>query len=156
MDKYRRRHYFIDRSYQGGVVARIVMICSAGMLLELGLFNYLSYGNIESMRWKTHIGIERISEIVSFYLVYSSLFSIFVTVGVLYLFLSSVLKKTAGPIYRLNKDIGSAADGNLSLSIWLRGEDDFKETAAELDRMNSSVAPCRPTVGRKRLKNASA
>ncbi|MBI5639650.1 MAG: methyl-accepting chemotaxis protein [Nitrospirae bacterium] len=135
MRTYKRRQYIVDRSYQGRVIAKIVMICSLGMMLELVMFNYLSYGNIESLRWRVHISAETISEIVRSYLISSSAVGISVTAIALYLFLQGILQRTAGPIYRLKKDIEIASSGDLSLSIWLSREDDFKDTAVELNRM---------------------
>ncbi len=138
MADYKRRNYFIDRDYQGRIILRIIMICSAGLLLELGLFNVLSYRNMESMRWRSHISAETLGEITRTYLIYSSIFAIIFTIAALFIYLRYVHHKSAGPLYRLSKDIENAADGNLAFNIWLRREDDFKETAYELNRMLAS------------------
>lgn len=139
MKDYKRRHYFIDKGYQGRIILNIIMVCAAGMFLELGLFNYLSFRNMESLRWKMHIEADKVSEIISSYLLYSSIIALLFTITALYLFLRFVLRKTAGPIYRLNKDLQTAAEGDLSLNIWLRRDDDFRETAVELNKMLEAV-----------------
>ncbi len=139
MTGYKRRKFLVDWSYQGRIITRILMICFAGLALDLGFFNYFAYRNVEAMRWKTHVPVERVGEIIWSYLVYSSVVALLLTVAGLYFYIRSMRRQTAGPLYRLNKDLGSAAEGNLSLNIYLRGEDDFKETAAELNRLVSSV-----------------
>ncbi|MDA8241707.1 MAG: hypothetical protein M0Z67_15240 [Nitrospiraceae bacterium] len=139
MRGYKRRNFFIDRSYQGRIIMRILQICFAGLALELVLFNYLSYRNVEAMRWRTHIQADTLGEIVSSYLVYSSVVALLLTGAALFVYIKFMRQKTAGPLYRLHKDIGFAAEGDLSRNIWLRGDDDFKDTAEELDRMISSI-----------------
>ncbi len=139
MKDYRRRHYVTDRDYQGRVVLAIILICCAGLLLSLGLFNYFSYTNIESLRWKTHIEPSTLGDIVRPYLISSSLAGIALTVIALYFLLNTLLQKTAGPIYRMAKDIGNATGGDLSQNIFLRKGDDFRETAVELNKMIVSV-----------------
>jgi len=139
MREYKRRQFLVDKSYQMRIITRILLICFAGLVLDLVVFNMLSYTNIEAMRWRTHIQFETVNDIVWSYLVYSSVIAMLFTVTVLYLYIRFMRRQTAGPLFRLNKDIGSAAKGDLSLNIYLRGEDDFKETAAELNTMISSI-----------------
>ncbi len=138
MPDYKRRNYFIDKGYQGRIILWIIMICSAGLLLDLSIFNFLSYRNIEAMRWRSHISAGTVGEITRTYLIYSSIFAIIFTIAALFIYLRYVRYKSAGPLYRLSKDIENAADGNLAVNIWLRKEDDFKETAYELNRMLAS------------------
>lgn len=139
MKTYKRRHYFIDRRYQGWIVIKIIMICAFGMSLALATFNYLTYGKIEALRWSIHLSADTIHEIMMTNLIYSSAAAVLVTVVVLYLYLQNMMHKTSGPIYRLKKDLEIAGAGDLSLSIWLRKEDDFKDTAVELNRMIESL-----------------
>lgn len=136
---YKRRNYFIDKAYQGRMVLRIIMICAAGLLFELVLFNFLSYRNLEQMRWRTHIGAETVGDITNTYLLYSSILGVTFTCVALFAYLRVMNRRTAGPLYRMKRDIEMAADGDLSLNIWLRREDDFKETANELNLMVAAI-----------------
>lgn len=136
---YKRRSYFIDKAYQGRMVLRIIMICAAGLLFELALFNFLSYRSLEEMRWRTHIGAETVGEITGTYLIYSSIFAVLFTCAALFVYSRVMHRRAAGPLYRMKRDIEMAADGDLSLNIWLRREDDFKETADELNRMVAAI-----------------
>jgi len=138
MRGYKRRNFFIDKSYQGRIIMRILQICFAGLILELFLFNYLSYRNMEDMRWKMHVGADTVSQLVQSYLAYSSVIALLFTVSALYVYIRFIRHQTAGPLYRLNRDIGIAAEGDLSLNV-LRDEGDFRETAEELNRMLSSI-----------------
>jgi methyl-accepting chemotaxis protein len=139
MSGYKRRNFFIDREYQGRIIMRILQICLAGLVLELTLFNYLSYRNVEEMRWMTHIQADTMGEIVRQYLAYSSVVALLLTGAALFVYIRFIRQKTAGPLYRLQKDLTIAAEGDLSRNIRLGGDDDFRDTAEELDRMISSV-----------------
>lgn len=139
MADYKRRNYFIDKAYQGRMILRIVMVCAAGLLLELALFNFLSYRNLEAMRWRTHISAETVGDITGTYLIYSSIFAVVFTCAALFVYLRVMHRRAAGPLYRMKRDIEMAAEGDLSLNIWLRREDDFKETARELNQMVAAI-----------------
>jgi methyl-accepting chemotaxis protein len=139
MRDYKRRQFLVDKSYQVRIISRIILICFAGLVVDLAVFNVLAYMNIEAMRWKTHVQVETVNDIVWSYMVYASVISMLFTVAVLFLYIRVMRRQTAGPLFRLHKDIGSAAEGNLSLDIYLRGGDDFKETATELNAMISSI-----------------
>lgn len=139
MKEYRRKRYFIDKDFQGRVVIAIILVSSAGLLLTLSLFNYLSYTNVESLRWRTHLELHTIGDIVRPYLISSGISGIALTAFALYALLDSLLQKTAGPIYRMAKDIKYATEGDLSRDIFLRKGDDFKDTAIELNRMIASL-----------------
>lgn len=136
---YSRRRYFIDKGYQSRIALKVILICTSGMVFGLALFNYLAYKKFDDLRWSIHISASSITEIIAVPLLYSSVAAVLLTVAGLLLFFRSMLKKTEGPIYRLIKDLQTAASGDLSINIWLRKEDDFKETALELNNMIGAV-----------------
>ena len=130
----RRRQYVTDRRYQWRTVLEVVAICAGGLLVNLTLFSYLSFRELESLRWKTHIQAESIADVVTPYLVYTGIFSSCLTVLALLFFFSRLMRKTAGPLFRLKKDVEKAALGDLSVNIYLRRDDDFKDVAKECNR----------------------
>ncbi|MBI5100263.1 MAG: methyl-accepting chemotaxis protein [Nitrospirae bacterium] len=138
MKKYRRRHYFIDKGYQGRIIFKIILLCLAGVVIELGVFNYLAYSDLESLRWRVHLDISSTRDIIRSHLIVSGIISVSFTSGALFLFLRSIILRTAGPVFRLKKDIDLATEGDLSKEIWLRKEDDFKDTAMDLNKMIES------------------
>ncbi|WP_333652619.1 hypothetical protein [Dissulfurispira sp.] len=71
----KRKQYITHKSYQRGVVLRIVLICAIGLLINLGIFNFLSYREVESLRWRMHIPVNTIGDIIGQYLIYSTILS---------------------------------------------------------------------------------
>jgi methyl-accepting chemotaxis protein len=140
--KNRRRQYITDKKYQWRTVLNVLAICAAGLLVNLGLFMYLSYRALEALRWKSHIQAASLSDVITPYLIYTLILSSVLTLLALFFFLEHLLRKTAGPLYRLTTDIESAARGDLSVSIYLRKGDDFKDVAKEC---NSAVESFRNT-----------
>ncbi len=136
---YKRKQYITDKAYQWRIALRIVSICSAYFLMNLMLFNYLSYRKLEFFRWKMHLPVETIGEIVRPHLISSVAITMSLAVITLIIFIIYTLKKTSGPIYRLKADIEKAANGDLSIDIFLRSSDDFKETAKDCNTMVSSL-----------------
>ncbi|MDP3297595.1 MAG: methyl-accepting chemotaxis protein [Thermodesulfovibrionia bacterium] len=137
--KYRRKQYITDKRYQWRIALRIISICFIYLLFNLLLFNYLTYKKLEFLRWKMHLPVETIGEIIKPYLLSSTILSIFFTVVTLFIFIRYIFKKTSCPIHRLKTDIEKVADGDLSTNIYLRKGDDFKDTANDCSRMVSAL-----------------
>jgi methyl-accepting chemotaxis protein len=136
---YKRKQYITDKDYQWKLALIITSICSVYFLLTLVLFNYLSYKKIEFLRWKMHLPVATIGEIVQPYLISSVMMTMSLAVITLVIFIIYILNKTSGPIHRLKADIEKAADGDLSINIYLRSSDDFKGTAKSCNNMVLSL-----------------
>jgi methyl-accepting chemotaxis protein len=135
----RRRRYITDKRYQWRTVLNVIGICAAGLLVNLSLFNFLSYRELESLQWKSHIQAASVGDIIRPYLIYTGIFCSALTVLSLFLFVRHLMRKTAGPLYRLKKEIEKAAQGDLSVTIYLRKADDFKDAAEECNRAIESL-----------------
>jgi methyl-accepting chemotaxis protein len=136
---YKRKQYITDKDYQWRLALKIISICSIYFLLNLVLFNYLSYKKIEFLRWKMHLPVDTIGAIVKPYLIYSVAATMSLAVITLIVFIIYIFNKTSGPIHRLKADIEKASDGDLSINIYLRSSDDFKETARSCNNMVLSL-----------------
>ncbi|RJQ13288.1 MAG: methyl-accepting chemotaxis protein [Nitrospiraceae bacterium] len=137
--EHKRKRYITDKVYQWRLALRIISICSVYLLLNLVLFNYLSYRKIEFLRWKMNLPFETTGEIVEPYLISSTAITMSLAVATLVIYIIFILNKTSGPVYRLKADMEKAADGDLSTNIYLRSGDDFKETAKDCNNMVLSL-----------------
>lgn len=139
MHKYKRSHYLIDKGYQIKIVFRLLLICAVGMSLWLATFNYLAERAIEGAQWRVHMRVGTVNEIVVTSLVYATVLSVLLTIFVLFIYFRYMIGKTADPIYRMDRGLEAAAKGDLQAKIWLRKEDEFKDTVLELNKMIESV-----------------
>lgn len=134
----KRRQYITHKSYQRGVVLRIILVCAIGLLINLGIFNYFSYEKIESLRWRMHIPVNTVGDIIGQYLIYSTIPSVTLAVIIFLIFLIYIIKKTDRLLYELKNDIEKVAGGDLSFNVLLRGRDDFKDVEDDCNMMISS------------------
>ncbi|MDP2167017.1 MAG: methyl-accepting chemotaxis protein [Thermodesulfovibrionales bacterium] len=129
----------VDKTFQGKFIMSFVLICLTGMALALGLFNYFVLSEIEGIRWRMVFYSGTLADIVSPHLGYLGVFAVLFTAAATAAVSWVITWKVAGPVYRLKKDIDSIGAGNLNLKVMLRKNDEFKDTAAELDRMAASL-----------------
>lgn len=132
---YRRRQYIVDWRYQGKFVLTIAGICAMGTLVALSMFNTLAYRKLDAFTWRMHIEAGTVGELIRPYLIYSYVLALFITIAVLVGFTRFVMLKTAPPLFRLQRFIERAGDGNLSAGLDWVEHDEFRETAHALDRM---------------------
>lgn len=135
----KRKLYITDKGYQWRAVLSIIAICAAGLFINLVLFNYLAYRELESLQWKGHINAGSTGDVVMPLLIYTGIFSSALTVLALFFYFRRLMHRTAGPLFRLKKDIERAAQGDLSVTIYLRKADDFKDAARECNRAIESL-----------------
>lgn len=135
----RRKQKIIDKGYQGRIALKIISICSIYILLNLISFNYLAYERLESLRWKMHLPMKTIGEIIKGYLLLSTGLSLSLTIITLLIFIWYLFSKTSVPISKLKAYIDKLSDGDLSTGISLRRGDDFKDTANDCNKMVSAM-----------------
>jgi methyl-accepting chemotaxis protein len=137
--KIRRRIYITNAGMQFKYSFLFAFISLLGTIAAITVFNFYALKELEALKWSTHIKVTAIGEVID---------HLFIAVGIADLIIVTVMliiagvfmvKKTSGPIYRMEKDILKFADGDLSTHIILRRKDEFKDTAFELDTMISYI-----------------
>ncbi len=130
---YRRRHYFINRYFQGRFILAFVLLASIGGVTAIGLFNFFAYRKLDSLMYSIHIPARNINELLSADLIYANLFAFMFVLIVFFIAMNRLTIKISGPLYRIKKDLESIAAGDLSFNITLRYKDEFKDFANELN-----------------------
>ncbi len=157
MKAYRRRNYFTSPGYQGRFILMILGIGAAGMAAALTAFNILSYRQIDSVLWKIHIKASSIWDLLVPYLAYTNAVALSLTVIALLMFSRHMIKRTAPPLFRIKHYIDTAAGGNLTADLAWTEQDEFKETADDLnamvDAMRAKFRDIKP-VGEKVVSDA--
>ncbi len=134
----KRKQYITHKSYQRGVVLRIILICAMGLFINLGIFNFFSYREVESLRWRMHIPVNTIGDIIGQYLIYSTIPSVAFVAIALLIYFKHLIKNTDRTLCGLKNDIERVADGDLSFNVSLDKRDDFKNIYDSCNRMISS------------------
>lgn len=136
---YRRRQFITDLSFQRRYILTFTMLCLTGMVASVVLFNWLAARELEAVKWRMIIESETLAQVVAPYLIYISLFGAILTTTAIVLIWRNQMARIVGPVFRLRKDLQRVCDGDLTVQIRLRGEDEFKSTAVELDRLVVSL-----------------
>ena len=136
--KYRRKRYFIAKKFQLKYVGMILLLVSLTaimcsyiiyytMMLTMGdkLANVYPQGRLMS-----------IVNMVNFRILLATIFLVAPLVVIIGIYASH---KIAGPIYRIEKFLGSMADGDLSLPLTLRRNDELISLASGISRVVDSV-----------------
>ena len=140
MDRpYKRRQFITDLVFQRRYILTFTMLCLASMVASVLLFNWLAARELEAVKWRMIIESETLADVVVPYLTYISLFGAILTTTAIVLIWRSQMARIVGPVFRLRKDLLRVRNGDLTVQIRLRGEDEFKSTAVELDRLVVSL-----------------
>ncbi|MDD5613928.1 MAG: HAMP domain-containing protein [Candidatus Omnitrophica bacterium] len=135
MAKQKRRIYFIDRKFQTQFIIKFCLLVIAGSIVTVGLLylfasrtTTVSFENTEAVVKSTaDFIIPILIQTVIIVMVVTGMFTITLT-----LFISH---KIAGPLYRLEKEFKSMAEGDISANFQLRGNDQLQNIAASLNEM---------------------
>jgi len=139
MVKGKRRIYFIDRKFQVQFIMKFCLLVIVGSLVTVSLLYIIgsrtttvSFENTEAVVKSTaDFIIPILIQTVIIVMVITGIFTIMLT-----LFISH---KIAGPLFRLEKEFKSMAEGDISADFKLRGDDQLQNIAASLNEMKARL-----------------
>jgi len=139
MAKRKRRVYFIDRKFQVQFIMKFCLLVIIGSLVTVSLLyiagsrtTTVSFENTEAVVKSTaDFIIPILIQTIIIVMVITGIFTIMLT-----LFISH---KIAGPLFRLEKEFKSMADGDISADFKLRGDDQPQNIAASLNDMKARL-----------------
>ena len=131
----KRKIKYIKKDFQRGFILKYCIIACLSMVLASILVYWLTSDTVTATYRYHRISLQPTSDVIAPTLVasYASvlLFLILATVHTT-LYISH---KIAGPLYRLEEDIKLIADGNLSIRIRLRQEDQLQDLATQINQL---------------------
>ncbi len=137
--KFRRRKYIIDTGFQIRIILIFTVLAFLGSFIAATAFNYFALKKLEAFMWSTHVRVKTTGEILNPLFMYVNVTS-FLFVSILLIITAVwITRKTAGPLYRISKDIYNVISGDLTTNITLRQKDEFKDTAFELNTMLKNI-----------------
>ena len=129
----RRRNYFVDKAFQTKFIVKFCLILMVASFLIGGLTYLLNLKTttvaFDSMRVVVKSTSDFIMPITLYILVIVTLLSSVMTI-VLTLFISH---RISGPLYKFSLELKTMQGGDLSSVVRIRSEDQFKQTANNLD-----------------------
>ncbi len=136
---HQRRHYLIDRAFQGRFIAWMVGLVALSGILS-GLLLYLLLGSdLASQGRSLHLSLEKVMAGLGLTIVLGNMLAtalIGATAAWMVLHLSH---RIAGPLYRLRRLFREVAAGNYEVDTTLRDDDQLQELAAEFAEMTAAL-----------------
>ena len=139
MEKYRRRNYFIDKSFQTKFILKFCLIVILSSITIAILLFILSRNFTTVAIENAHVTVKSTTSFLAPIIIETlSLVTVFSAICVIMLTLF-VSHKIAGPLYRLKKEIDEMKNGNMNLDFRTRKADQVQELANSLADMSKSL-----------------
>jgi methyl-accepting chemotaxis protein len=135
----KRRNYYIKKEFQRNFILKFCALVALGALISGAIIYAMSVSTVTTTFENSRLAIKSTSDYILPAVLLSSLIMMilvgFATI-VITLFTSH---KIAGPLYRIERDLEELAAGNLNIRFNLRGGDEIKALAANLDQAALSL-----------------
>ena len=138
--RIRRRHYFINKEFQGKSIFNYFLLVLAGSVLFSLIFSLFSSSTLSIVYDNYHLELGTTPEILLEKLFSTQWF--FIVIGGLIIALITLFltHRVAGPFYRFEKSLEAMKDGDISGNINLRKKDEGKTIAEQLNAFNAMLA----------------
>ncbi len=135
----RRRNYYIKKKFQRNFILKFCTLVVIGSLIS-GLIIYgMSRTTVTTTFENSRLTIKSTADYILPTVLLSSVVVI-ILIGVATIFITLFTShKIAGPLYRMEKDVGEVASGNLRVRFNLRSGDELKALAVSLDVMAQAL-----------------
>ena len=138
--QYTRRHYFINKNFQGKYIFNYFLIVAIGSLLFIGIFSFFSSNTLSITYENYHLQLGLTPGILFRKILYIQWFFIVLGGGAVVLITLFLTHRIAGPFFRFEKTLDEMTAGNISNKIVLRGKDEGKELAKKINAFSSALS----------------
>lgn len=131
---YRRRHYFIDRKFQGRFILQFSALVLLGGLLTIAFLYFLGAQSTTVAIKNSRVVAATTADFILPLLlqtVLSITAAVAITAGIFILLISH---RISGPLYRFKKVAEALERGDFSSDFHIRSTDQFQELAAKLNK----------------------
>lgn len=135
----RRKNYYIKKRFQRNFILKFCALMVIGAFISGAIIYLMSMATLTTTFENSRLAIKSTAVfILPAVLISGAIMIILIgfTTVIMTLFTSH---RIAGPLYRIEKDIEELSSGNLNVRFHLRGGDEIKVLAANLDNMAQSL-----------------
>ena len=136
---YRRRNYFIKKSFQSRFILRFLLVSSLWSVLSIALFNFLAYKKIDAILFSMRLPAKNTGSIFFQEVLYANAAALIFIILTFLLTARGLHKKIVRSLFRIRVDILRFARGDLDSRIMLSQEDEFKDFAETLNGMAADL-----------------
>jgi len=138
--KYTRKHYFIDRTFQGQHVFNSYILALIVIILFIGLFTFFTSDALTIVYTQDDLQLERTPLILLKKILLIAW--ILLIPGGIWITLRTILlsHRMAGPLFKLEKTMDEMCVGKIGDRIYLRQKDHCKVLAEKINTLNTIYA----------------
>lgn len=138
--KYTRKHYFIDRTFQGQHVFNSYILALVVIMLFIGLFTFFTSDALTIVYSQNDLQLERTPLILLKKILLIAW--ILLIPGGIWITLRTILlsHRMAGPLFKLEKTMDEMCQGKIGDRIYLRQKDHCKVLAEKINTLNTIYA----------------
>lgn len=138
--KYKRTHYFIDRTFQGQHVFYSYILALIVIILFIGLFTFFTSDALTIVYSRNDLQLERTPLILLKKILLIAW--ILLIPGGIWISLRTILvsHRVAGPLFKLEKTLDEMCLGKIGEKIYLRQKDHCKDLAEKINVLNKIYA----------------
>ncbi len=149
--KNRRRNYYIKKKFQRNFILKFCALVVLGSVISGAILYALSSATVTTTFENSRLTIKSTADYILPMVFLASVFVVII-VGIATIFITLFTShRIAGPLYRMEKDVGEVASGKLNTRFNLRTGDEIKPLALSLDKMaqvmKDRVAAMKEIVG---------
>lgn len=136
---YKRRQYFISKSFQTRFIVKFCLILVLGSLLSVFLVFFTTQNTLTSSFDGGRLAIESTALSIMPSVILTNIVTTAILVVVAMILTLLISHKIAGPMYRFEQDLKEIAQGDLQKNIHIREGDQFGSVATNLNHMVQSL-----------------
>ena len=133
--KERRKNYYIKKEFQRNFILKFCTLIVIGAILSGVIIYYYSLSTVTTTFENSRLTMKTTADFILPTILFSSAIVILL-VGIATIIVTLLTShRIAGPLFRIEKDVGEIADGDLKVRFNLRSTDEIKALAVALDVM---------------------
>ena len=138
-EKFKRKNYFIDRTFQAKFMIKFCIIVIVSSALVIGLLVFLSKGSTTVAIENTEVVVKRTADFILPMVIQTVLLTFLFSATAVLVLTMVVSHKMAGPLFRLKNEIDILKESDLRRDFSIRGNDQLQNFAKSLNEMCISL-----------------
>jgi methyl-accepting chemotaxis protein len=138
--RYKRRNYFIKKNFQGKLILGYFLFMVGGCFLFTAILAALSADTLTVVYQNNDLQLGQTPLMLLKRVLTAHWIFIIVGGGVIIVAAMLITHRMAGPVFRLERAVNNMVSGRLDDVIYLRGHDEGKEIAAQLNQFNRELS----------------
>lgn len=136
---FKRKQYFIQKTFQTKIIIRFVLILVLGSIITgMGLY-FLAANELETRLYTAHMTITNTREILLPTIILTTVI-VFILLALITIYTVLYLShRIAGPLYKFEKITEEIGKGNLTVDVTLRKKDELTHLQNAFERMLESL-----------------